>query len=187
MSQSVPALNLAGDSTPALNYRLYSFVVGLYMKEIQWGIQTAHGTAQLMGQVMHHLMTDDEDLTMRGMAWQLINWSVPGRTDGPTKIVLDARNYQGLMQLREELAPLAAQLKLPFTAFHEDEASLGGIFTNVVVLVPSTLYDVTIDADGENAFNPYITIATQPNQLRYYPGTPEYDLISIIKSYPLVR
>ena len=114
-----------------MNYRLYSFVNHLYMSPLQWGIQTAHCVSNIMAAVGS--LKDDDPQSYQ----MVVDWA-----QSPTIIVCQGGNVSMLNDLYHRLGPLAFTLALPYTKFHEDAESLGGVITAVAVLVPEIMYDV---------------------------------------------
>jgi hypothetical protein len=176
-----------------MNYRLYSFAMGHYIKEIQWGIQTAHGATQMIGRALAAHIENPVDTEVLAKCLQLADWSVPGRSNGATVIVCDVINYQGLHDVIDNMKPLADLLMMPFEIFKEDFASLGGLITNVAVLVPDALYDVIDVIDTLNpgcdayALNPEVAKRLGEPGVTYSVGTPEHAMIKMLKSYKLVK
>ena len=87
-----------------MNYRLYTFVAGLYLSELQKGLQTAH--------VVGELFADTELLSKQRDA--LLNWA---QTD-KTIIILNALNHGGVVAAHDIMYPLADELGLPSAIFY---------------------------------------------------------------------
>jgi hypothetical protein len=84
---------------------------------------------------------------------------------------------------------------MPFECFHEDEYSLGGILTCVGCVLPEEIYDavdyrksVPILGSGDVTHaNDYFFIKDGAVKNHYREGTPEHDLIMMVKSCSLAR
>jgi len=108
--------------------RFYSFINGLYMNSLQYGLQTGHAISE-MSLHQPHAYTE---------------WA----KNHKTIIILDALNHAGLQRAHGALAILCgaynAMVKpeegIPYVKFHEDEQSLGGIMTCVGVILPEHIY-----------------------------------------------
>jgi hypothetical protein len=109
------------------NFRLYSFVNGLYMSGIQHGIQTAHAVARMS------VRYNDQKLFLSQIYKQ---WAQLDQTI----VVLSAVNLAGLKEVSEVLH--SYEDHFPVMDFFEDEESLGGIMTCTSIIVPQTIYDV---------------------------------------------
>lgn len=125
----------ANDNARHMNqeFRVYSFVNALYMKEIQWGIQIAHGVAELFNKAHDRQegRASDRDV--------LFHWSISDKTI----IVLNGGIEAELNEKAGFLSAINHQLdfEMPWTTFNEDEASLGGSLTNVICVVPAQYFD----------------------------------------------
>ncbi len=131
-------------------WRLYTVVMGLYMKEIQWGIQTAHATSTMTDTVSEGLFAalsnptnasqqrEAEKLAAMTLYMKVHQWA-----QHPTTIVCDGLNYKGVKEAAEIAAFYAHGLELPYACFHEDEDSLGGLLTCVGILVPRNFFMAT--------------------------------------------
>lgn len=116
--------------------RFYSFVNGLYMNSLQYGLQTGHAISEMS---LHQSHSYKE-------------WA----KNHKTIIILDALNHAGLQRAHGALAILCghynAKVKpeegIPFVKFHEDEQSLGGIMTCVGVILPEHIYGRVEERNG---------------------------------------
>ena len=113
------------------NYRLYSFVAGLYLNELQKGLQTAHVIGDLAAQVV----------SATPMAPEAIHAFRAWASTDKTIIILNALNHGGVVQLEGTLAGLATGLGLPCATFREDEVSMNGMATAVGIVVPEKYYN----------------------------------------------
>lgn len=102
----------------------YFWVNGLYMREIQWGIQALHCAVD-MGQIY-------KDAVRRGSEASNVfnNWA----NDDKTVILLNAFNVQGLREKFDLLDANGNLARVPWATFSEDEQSLGGVLTCVGVV-----------------------------------------------------
>lgn len=109
----------------------YFWVNGLYMREIQWGIQALHCAVD-MGQIYHQS-------NYRGTTAAQVydNWA----NDGKTVILLNAFNLAGLREKFDLLTRHATYANVPWASFCEDEQSLGGIMTCVGVVASPNMMD----------------------------------------------
>ena len=124
--------------------RLYTFVNGLYMRPIQFGIQSTH----LLGDMM--IKYSEESLKYSGEKEQrnmLYDWAEHHKT----MIILNAVNAAGLIDVFEFLD--STDNPFPYGKFHEDEQSLGGVITCVGVVLPERIYtaagDLRMNRGGE--------------------------------------
>jgi len=106
------------------NYRMYSFG-NYYLSSIQQGIQCSHGQSNMFKQYI------DDKLTPLHQV-QLESW-----LETPTTICLNAGNTKSILCLKDFLEEKSTLL---WSYFNEDEDSLGGIITNVSILVPERVY-----------------------------------------------
>ena len=113
-----------------------------YMSSIQQGIQAAHCQMELFVKYQDTGINsvDDYEPTITEMEYQdkvdiLYDWA----ENHKTMICLNGGNLQGLQDIVNIL--LDDQNKLPWATFYEDEMSLGGILTNVAIVVPEHIYD----------------------------------------------
>ena len=121
--------------------RLYTFG-NYYMSSIQQGIQASHCIAELFVKYQDTGINsvDDYEPTVHEMEYQdkvdtLYDWA----ENHKTMVCLNGGNLQGLQDIVNIL--LDDQNKLPWATFYEDEMSLGGILTNVGIVVPEYIYD----------------------------------------------
>lgn len=113
------------------NYRLYSFVAGLYLNELQKGLQTAHVVGDMAAQVV----------SATPMAPEAIHAFRAWASTDKTIIILNALNHGGVVELESVLSELAAGLGLPCATFREDEISMNGMATAVGIVVPEKYYN----------------------------------------------
>jgi len=149
-------------------YRLYTFVNHLYMSPIQWGIQTAHVVCTLSVKYKHN--------TKQHKAY--VDWAA----NEPTIIVCQGGNVAMLTDTAIRLTALANQLDLARAEFYEDEQSLGGIITAVGVLVPDTLFDVSIVNETDESGQRVQHFVSKDDYFTYKPGHIQHDFMSIIKN-----
>lgn len=161
------------------NYRLYSFVAGLYLNELQKGLQTAH--------VVSELSQFKVNTAQRAV---FDSWASTDKTI----IILNALNHGGVVQLESVLSELATSLGLPCAMFREDEISMNGMATAVGIVVPEKYYSAVPYyernifggqwVNGEQQGWTY----TEPDNgevFVYGLNTTEGKLISTLKSYRL--
>lgn len=106
--------------------RLYSFI-NMYLSPLQHGLQTAHVVGELFVKY-----TKLWGFFEKGEYKLLREWADLNKTI----IILNGGNSSNLLSIYNELIEINAQLKLPYTKFHEDEESLNRALTCVGVVVP---------------------------------------------------
>lgn len=161
--------------------RLYSFVAGNYLSNLQKGIQTAHGVSELFS--VYHGDSEQKN--------KLVYWA----NNAKTIIVLNAFNHQGVVDTYDKLVGLAGKLELPITIFNEDGVSMNNMATCTAIVVPRHLYDVKkkFNSVQYNSIKPpesyeYVYVHEDENGTQintYEGGMVEYEFIEILKSYPL--
>ena len=114
------------------------------MSSIQQGIQAAHCQMELFNKYKEIDLYDyaystsgnpPEDIIIRAnLADQLFNWS----KNHKTMICLSAGNNTQLTEIKELFEH---DNKYPWSHFNEDEESLGGILTNVCIVLPPEIYE----------------------------------------------
>ena len=104
------------------NYRAYHFG-NFYLSSLQQGIQAAHAQTELF--------KDYANVPMGSIVWE---WA-----KNPTMICLNGGNNQSLLDIVDFLHVDANPY--PWSAFYEDEESLGGILTNVCIVLPEKIYN----------------------------------------------
>lgn len=185
-------------------FRLYSFVNGLYMKEIQWGLQTAHATAELFNSVEENrYLFGNTDACYRAVR----NWSEHHKTI----IILDGGPVGELLNKFALLQKVYLQtdFHIPFAYFNEDSYSLNEAITSVVCVVPEQYYNA-ISLDKLKAMSAVnVTHLTTGKKLEadfqewdegtyfwvkdgeikrwFAPGSPDAEFIAMLKSCNLAR
>ncbi len=121
--------------------RLYTFVNGLYMRPIQFGIQSAHLLGDMMVKYRPLQIVDGEldAVKISDQYIQLNEWAEHHKT----MVILNAVNVAGLQEIFTFLD--SEDNPFPYGKFHEDEQSLGGVITCAGVIVPETLYTAAAD------------------------------------------
>lgn len=139
---------------PRDQYRLYSVVNGLYMKEIQWGIQTAHGISTMMDSVSERWMKEftsaPQNAETTRLAMERYMMAHEWASKCPTIIVADGINLAGITKAWETIEFYADAFNLPHAKFHEDTDSLGGIMTCACFLMPANFFAATPVIDPED-------------------------------------
>ena len=106
--------------------RLYTFVAGLYLSELQKGLQTAHVVSEL-------------SQFKRGSQQAAFNdWALQDKTI----IICNAGNHKGVVDCWTELERINTALSLPAAIFYEDEQSMNKMATACGVIVPRKYWDV---------------------------------------------
>jgi hypothetical protein len=112
------------------NYRLYTFVAGLYLSELQKGLQTAHVVSEMV----------DNYMPMGGPACnEWVTFRDWADTD-KTIIILNALNHGTVTRTFAEMAPWAKEAGLPIVLFHEDEESMNGMATACGIILPEIFW-----------------------------------------------
>lgn len=179
---------------PKPQYRLYSFVAGLYLSPLQSGLQTAHAVSE-----MH------SDLLADRLVYRLVPRTKPREVfdewaqNGKTIIICNALNSAGVEEAYTRLQYFGEKLDLPITIFHEDEQSLNGAATATAVVVPEHFFDakphVFHKSHGfwkslftkETVVSSKACIYTKADGTtqRYEEDSVEYEFIAFLKSYRL--
>lgn len=158
------------------NYRLYTFVAGNYLSDLQKGIQTAHVVSDLSQECYN-------PETPQGIMYA--TWASVDKTI----IVCNAMNHFGVQQAYTGINEFK-DLKLPFTIFYEDEASMNEMATAAGVIVPQKYYDVKFNprlsgsggswehTDADRNLHIYTDIGTDEDTL-------EFRFITLLKSFRL--
>jgi len=179
-------------------WRLYSLVNGLYMKEIQWGIQTTHGVSAMMIATADQLISAlsglrtslsevqrcDKITELSTRYEKLKHWAELC----PTVIVCDAVNVAGLNTAWETVQFYADAFDLPHAKFHEDMDSLGGVITNVCILMPRNFFNATPESYVDKDVYAYV-LEDGTRVRRGGDGTNgwTFTLIDFVKQLRLVR
>lgn len=162
--------------------RLYSFV-NAYLSPLQHGLQTAHCVSDMAAMVAN-LGTD-----YTTMVDTFYDWA----RNHKTIIICNGGNTQMLEDLYTRLIDVAHQFRLPLVKFYEDEQSLNNALTTVALLVPEWAYNATF-MKPEFSTSPAAyewnrahlnTDPDMPTRMVFTDGSPEFHLISTIKSYRL--
>ena len=111
--------------------RLYTFVNGLYMRPIQFGIQSTHAVADMFIKY--------RDSYYNSQRVQLHEWAEHHKT----MVILNAVNVAGLKDIFSFLD--SPENPFPYGNFHEDEQSLGGVITCAAVVLPERVYTAAAD------------------------------------------
>lgn len=102
-----------------------------YMSSIQQGIQAAHCQMELFVKYEKNLVPNYTSVQKQF----LYNWA----ENHKTMVCLNGGNLQGLKNIETLLQ--REENKFPWSTFYEDEESLGGILTNVAIILPESIYD----------------------------------------------
>lgn len=159
-----------------VEYRGYFFVNALYMKEIQWGLQTAHCVASMFGAFL--------DEHGKGMHFQIPELKVLAKWANYDKtiIILNGGNHDELNAVHDEIKGLARQLKLPCQLFNEDGQSLNFATTCVGIIVPDSVYALPLEPMYATT-DIYGPVPAYP----FMDETPERQLKRILSKYSLAR
>lgn len=130
--------------------RLYTFG-NYYMSSIQQGIQASHVVSELFVKYQETGINtvDNYEPTVHEIEYQdkvdtLYDWAYNHKT----MVCLNGGNLQGLEDILTLLKD--EQNNLPWAIFYEDEMSLGGILTNVGIIIPEHIYDSAYKVRNSN-------------------------------------
>jgi len=120
------------------NMRLYSFVAGLYLSQLQRGLQTAHVLGELNSKYEDH----GANLARMEKQQLLREWQRKHKTI----IIASAMTAGEVRRLHEQLKTLTADwqpsvMQMPVAMFCEDIESADGMATAVGIVVPQHYYD----------------------------------------------
>lgn len=149
-------------------FRLYTFVAGLYLSELQKGLQTAHVVSEMSQYKQSSSQARDFN------AW--------ARED-KTIIICTAGNHKGVVDCWTELERINSALCLPAAIFREDEQSMNGMATACGVIVPKKYWDVKF---FEAAMSPAMSLGAQ-EQSAYWEHGYEKDGQLLQRRYPLTH
>ena len=105
-----------------------------YMSSIQQGIQAAHSVTELFNKYCPHSYNNNQvdDVPAIDM---LFSWSNIHKT----MVCLNGGALQDLKNIEELMKD--SENKYAWSTFYEDEESLGGILTNVCIVLPEYIYE----------------------------------------------
>lgn len=161
-----------------MNYRFYSIVAGLYLSDLQKGLQTAHAVSEVFTEASKTFATARALEAFK-------DWAASDKTI----IILSAGNHGGVVSAYETLRIFASLLDLPIAAFKEDEQSMNCMCTACGIIVPEKYWNVRSELNDQVTAamtgNKVAKYVSDDYQIEYWPASPEYELIKILKSYPL--
>jgi hypothetical protein len=160
-----------------VEYRGYFFVNALYMREVQWGIQSLHCAVAMFARINFAARISHMEITEQE---KLEHWAAKDKTI----IILNGGNHAELNSLYREILPLALELQLPYGVFNEDEQSLNNATTCVGVIVPDSVYALPLEPiyAGFPANQPAIY-----GPASFAEDTPSMQLKRILSKYSLAR
>lgn len=103
-----------------------------YMSSIQQGIQAAHCQMELFVKYDKTIVPGYNTKQKQ----ELYDWA----ENHKTMICLNGGNLQGLKDIESLFQ--SEQNIFPWATFYEDEMSLGGILTNVCIVLPEDIYEI---------------------------------------------
>ena len=111
--------------------RAYFFVNNLYMRELQWGLQSLHCLGELHNKYLPNVASATQYAMLR-------DWE----QNHKTVIFLGAGNVEGLNTVYNHFRELErfTDFKYPFARFNEDEQSLNNAITSVGIILPESVY-----------------------------------------------
>lgn len=153
--------------------RFYSFVAGLYLSELQKGLQTAHAVSEMYAD--YKIQPNSPELALYDQ------WAEKDKTI----VILNAHNAKGVKEAFLSLTGFAAHFRLPLSIFHEDMDSLNGSPTATGIVVPARFYRVEFDPGVPVQLSSYFHEDSNGKTFRYIAGSIEYSFIEFLKSYRL--
>jgi hypothetical protein len=146
-------------------FRLYTFVAGLYLSELQKGLQTAHVAAEMSQYKQSSSQARDFNTWVR---------------EDKTIIICTAGNHKGVVDCWAELERINSALCLPAAIFREDEQSMNGMATACGVIVPKKYWDVKF-------FDALVPGSPSPAGEAYWEHGYEKDGQLLQRRYPLTH
>lgn len=154
-----------------MNYRLYTFVAGLYLSPLQRGLQAAHVVGELMTAYKPHFNEVGNSVN---------DWAA------------DAGNHKGVLDCWAELKRTGIDPGFVAGAiFHEDEQSMNGKATALPFIVPQQYWAAVFESHVDNGLEDRWVYSKKNEQgvvtkiHTYSPLYPEGQLITHIKKYRL--
>jgi len=181
------------------NMRLYSFVAGLYLSQLQRGLQTAHVLGELNSKYEDH----GANLARMEKQQLLREWQRKHKTI----IIASAMTAGEVRRLHEKLLTMTADwqpspMQMPVAMFCEDVESADGMATAVGIVVPQHYYDAKfvsgkLDPAGLDSY----VYTDEDGKEEYYVNYPyedgmgimkcvsqlQFEFVKLIKSYPLAQ
>jgi len=184
--------------------RFYSFV-NYYLSSIQQGVQSFHVLHEMFNKYDEQRSDKWNTQAEVDAACRLFEWS----KNHTTLIILNGGAHADIDETYSKLFNLAPKLSfpMPFDKFHEDVKSLGGIITACGCVLPQEIYEaadyrkacqilgngfmVHVDPlcfGGEDAYFFIDKSGEKPQAKHMFKfGTPEHELITLLKSCSLAR
>ncbi len=115
--------------------RLYTFG-NFYFSSIQQSIQGTHSTVELFNKYIPHPYNDNEvdDCDQINMLW---DWS----NNHKTMICLNGGMNSDLCGIKDYLSDISNPY--PWASFRESEEAMGGIMSNVCIVLPERIYEMS--------------------------------------------
>lgn len=160
-----------------MKYRLYTFVAGAYLSQLQRGLQSGHVGGELAAEA---IMTGKTDIFLQ---WASIDKTI---------IITDAINHAGVKAAYQALGAFGDYFDLPVALFCEDEDSMNGMATACGIIVPETFYDVVLviqpEGPGSSVYKHIPVNAVELEDVTIYKdGSAEFEFCKFLKSYRLVQ
>jgi len=168
--------------------RCYHFG-NMYLSSIQQGIQAAHAQMELFNK---YVPKTDTDAVSDELFTQLFDWSINHKT----MICLNAGYLETMIELYNFID--TEENPYPYSKFQEGEEALGGILTNVAIVLPEHIYVAIKYLNDKKVFfnkNNYLCIndkdKTEDEKLKSFILTQkqytnfDIDLINRIKQFKL--
>lgn len=132
--------------------RCYHFG-NFYLSSIQQGIQAAHAQMELFVKYREEICVDYDNINpsieeceYRQQVDDLYDWA----HNHKTMVCLNGGALQDLKNIEELMKD--QENKYPWSAFYEDEYSLGAILTNIAIVLPEEIYDTAAKIRSKEYF-----------------------------------
>ena len=145
--------------TDRKEWRAYHFG-NFYLSSIQQGIQAAHAQTSLFVKYLG-MRPNLKDRKVK----MFLEWA-----DNPTMICLNGGNNEQMHFTKDFFS--SKDNPYPWCIFCEDEESLGGLLTNVVILLPKKIW---------NAFDTFRTVIYQTDNCKTFEEY--YEAVSVAEYY----
>lgn len=176
--------------------RFYTFI-NFYLSSIQQGVQSFHVLHEMFNKYhalpLNISLRSDQKLAESN---RLHDWS----TNHKTVILLNGGANEDIESTYYKLEELSRSLSfpMPFEKFNEDSKSLGGIITACGCVLPQEIYEAVDYRKASNLLGwerthrgaseeNFFYISDNSSLISYGKGSPEHDLITLLKSCSLAR
>ena len=157
--------------------RFYSFVAGLYISELQKGLQTGHALTEMHA----HLLRNHSTMEVQREIYD--DYCLNHKTI----VILNALNSAGVEEAYQKLSYFGDRFQLPVSIFFEDQASLNGAATATGIVVPDRFFNaVKADYTDRQEFPEYTySPADGGFGFTYEANSFESQFVTFLKGYRL--